>query len=74
MKAVADGIIIRSDQNYEEVPAEFGENLLKASSKVGNTPSDIFNNVLLGKSVFIDRGFDLVKALGALRFTLTFQA
>ena len=61
VKAVADGIIIRSDQNYEEVPADFRENLLKASSKVGNTPSDIFNNVLLGKSVFVDHGFDLVK-------------
>ena len=33
---------------------------MKASSKVGNTPSDIFNNILLGKSVFIDHGFDLV--------------
>ncbi len=60
VKSVADGVIVRSDQNYEEVPASFRESLLKASSKVGNTPSDIFNNILLGKSVFIDHGFDLV--------------
>jgi len=61
VRAVADGIIVRSDKNYKEVPASFRENLLEASSRVGNTPSDIFNNVLLGKAVFIDHGFDLVK-------------
>ena len=34
--------------------------MLKASAKVG-TPSDIFNNILLGKSVFLlDHGFELV--------------
>ncbi len=60
VKAVADGIIIRADQHYEEVPADFRENLLKASAQIGNTPSDIFNSVLLGKAVFLDHGFDLV--------------
>ena len=33
---------------------------LKASAKVGKTPSDIFNNILLGKAVFLDHGFELV--------------
>ena len=28
--------------------------------KVGYTPSDIFNSILLGKAVFLDHGFDLV--------------
>ena len=60
VRSVADGVVIRSDQNYEEVPADFRENLLKSTTKVGSTPSDIFNSVLLGKSVFIDHGFDLI--------------
>ena len=60
VRSVADGVIVRSDQNYEEVPADFRENLLQSTTKVGSTPSDIFNSVLLGKSVFIDHGFDLI--------------
>ena len=60
VRSVADGIVVRSDLHYEEVPADFRENLLKATTKVGYTPSDIFNNVLLGKSVFLDHGFDLI--------------
>ena len=60
IRTVASGVVVRSDQNYKEVPADFREEMLRASSKVGSTPSDIFNNILLGKSVFIDHGFDLV--------------
>ena len=60
VRSVADGIVVRSDVHYEEVPADFRENLLKATTKVGHTPSDIFNSVLLGKSVFLDHGFDLI--------------
>ena len=60
VRSVADGIVVRSDLHYEEVPADFRENLLKATTKVGHTPSDIFNSVLLGKSVFLDHGFDLI--------------
>jgi len=60
VRSVADGVIVRSDINYKEVPADFREDLLKSTTKVGSTPSDIFNNILLGKSVFIDHGFNLV--------------
>ena len=60
VRSVADGLVIRSDRYYEEVPADFRENLLKATTRVGHTPSDIFNSVLLGKSVFLDHGFDLI--------------
>ena len=60
VRSVADGIVVRSDLHYEEVPADFRKNLLKATTKVGHTPSDIFNSVLLGKSVFLDHGFDLI--------------
>ena len=60
VRSVADGVVVRSDLHYKEVPADFRENLLKATTKVGHTPSDIFNSVLLGKSVFLDHGFDLI--------------
>ncbi|MBA64493.1 MAG: hypothetical protein CMG55_01695 [Candidatus Marinimicrobia bacterium] len=59
--SVAKGVVVRADHNYKEVPANFRVNMLKASEKVGNTPSDIFNNILLGKAVFLDHGFDLIK-------------
>ena len=60
VRAVADGIVIRSDLHYKEVPADFREGMLEASSKVGNTPSDIFNSILLGKAIFLDHGFNLI--------------
>ena len=60
VKSVADGIVIRADVTFEEVPAKFREDLLKTSAKVGHTPSDIFNSVLLGQSIFIDHGFNLI--------------
>ena len=60
VKAVAKGTVIRSDLEYKEVPAEFRELMLESSAKLGNTPSDIFNSVLLGKSVFLDHGFNLI--------------
>ena len=60
VNAVASGVVVRADHNYKEVPADFRVNMLKASAKVGNTPSDIFNNILLGKAVFLDHGFELV--------------
>jgi len=60
VKAVSDGIVIRADHGHEEVPADFRVNMLSASAKVGNTPSDIFNNILLGRAIFLDHGFDLI--------------
>ncbi len=64
--AVASGVVVRADHNYKEVPADFRVNLLKTSAKVGKTPSDIFNNILLGKAVFLDHGFDLVPGFRAI--------
>ncbi len=60
VKSVASGTVVRADHNYKEVPADFRVDMLKASAKVGKTPSDIFNNILLGKAVFLDHGFELV--------------
>ena len=33
---------------------------MRSSGSVGHTPSDIFNNVLLGKTIFLDHGFELI--------------
>ena len=66
IRAVADGIVIRSDLYYKEVSPEFREQVLKSSARVGKTPSDIFNNVLLGQSVFLDHGFDLIPGFRAI--------
>ena len=60
IRAVAPGVIVRSDQHYKEYPADFREKMLQSCGIVGHTPSDIFNNVLLGKSIIIDHGFNLI--------------
>ena len=59
IRAVADGIIIRSDLNYKEVPADFRVKMLNNASQLKRTPSDIFNELLLGQAVIIDHGFNL---------------
>ena len=60
VQTVAPGVVIRADHYFKEVPPTFREDLLQTSAKVGHTPSDIFSNVLLGRAIFIDHGFDLV--------------
>ena len=52
VRSVAKGTVIRSDLEYEEVPAEFRETMLKSSAKLGNTPSDIFNSVCCLENLF----------------------
>ena len=66
IRAVADGLVVRADHNYEEYPADFRVEMLKSSGKVGHTPSDIFNSVLLGKAIILDHGFDLVPGFRAI--------
>ncbi len=59
VRAVADGVIIRSDLAFKEVEASFRNHLLHQAKTLNRTPSDIFNSVLLGKSIIIDHGFNL---------------
>ena len=66
IRAVAPGVVIRADHHYKEYPAKFREQLLQACGIVGHTPSDIFDNVLLGKAVFLDHGFELVPGFRAI--------
>jgi len=56
----SNGIVIRADHHYKEIPAQFRVDLLNKSEKVGQTPSDIFHHILLGKAIFLDHGFDLI--------------
>ena len=60
IRAVAEGVVIRSDLHYEEISPSFRKRVLNSSARVGKTPSDIFNNILLGQSVFLDHGFNLI--------------
>jgi murein DD-endopeptidase MepM/ murein hydrolase activator NlpD len=66
VNAAAEGVVIRSDRHYEEFDPEFRKQLLDVSDKLGHTPSDIFEHILLGRSVFIDHGFDLVPGYRAI--------
>ena len=59
VRAVAEGIIIRSDLSYKEIPPDFRKEMLKRAAILGRTPSDIFNELLLGQAVIIDHGFKL---------------
>ena len=59
VRSVADGIVIRSDVPYKEIPADFRVQMLERASTLNRTPSDIFNELLLGQAVIIDHGFEL---------------
>ena len=60
VRAVADGTVIRADHNFEEVRPEFRKALLKSASNIKRTPSDVFEHILLGKTVILDHGPSLV--------------
>ena len=59
VRAVADGVVIRSDLNYKEIDADFRIKILNKASTLERTPSDIFNELLLGQAVIIDHGFEI---------------
>ena len=61
VRSVFDGVIIRSDLDYYEVSNEFRNDLLKKASIIQRTPSDIFVNILYGRTVMIDHGFSFTK-------------
>lgn len=66
VRSVADGVVIRSDLNYEEINADFRLEILNKAAKLDRTPSDIFNELLLGQAVIIDHGFDLFAGFRAI--------
>ena len=66
VRAVAEGVIIRSDLSYEEVSPDFRREMLKRAAMLKRTPSDIFNELLLGQAVIIDHGFKLFSGYRAI--------
>lgn len=59
IRAVFDGVIVRSNQFQEDVDIDTYKTFLEMSAKVGKTPDDIYHFILLGKSVVIDHGFSI---------------
>ena len=53
--AVADGTVLRADNSFEEISPEFRKSLLKSASNIKRTPSDVFEHILLGKTVILDQ-------------------
>ena len=66
VRAVSGGIVIRADHHFEEVQPDFREQLLAQAKQLGHTPADVFEHVLVGQSVYIDHGFDLVPGYRAV--------
>ena len=66
VRSVADGVVIRSDLNYKEIDADFRIKILNKASTLERTPSDIFNELLLGQAVIIDHGFELFAGFRAI--------
>ena len=66
VRAVADGVIIRSDLWFKEINSVFREKSLFQAKRLKRTPSDIFNSILLGRAVIIDHGFDLFPGFRAI--------
>ena len=56
---VYDGVIVRSNDYKKDVDIDTYNSFLEISAKVGKTPEDIYNFILLGKSVVIDHGYSL---------------
>ena len=66
VRAVAGGVIIRSDLSYKEVSPDFRKEMLRRAAMLKRTPSDIFNELLLGQAVIIDHGFKLFSGYRAI--------
>lgn len=60
VRAVAEGTVIQAEHTFQEVAPALRDTLLAAAWRLGRTPSDVFNHILLGQAVYIDHGFDLV--------------
>ena len=60
VRAVAHGTVLRADHDFKEVDPEFRNTLLQSASKIRRTPSDVFEHILLGKTVILDHGLTLI--------------
>jgi hypothetical protein len=61
VKAVFDGVVIRSNPHHNEVDIDTFKGFLETSHQLGKTPDDIYQFILLGKSIIIDHGYNITK-------------
>ena len=59
IRASFDGVVVRSNAHQTDVDIDTYNYFLNLSSRVGKTPDDIYNFILLGKSVVIDHGYNI---------------
>jgi len=57
--AVAGGIVVRSNPQHVDVDIDTYNAFLATSAELNKTPHDIYNYILLGKSVVIDHGYTI---------------
>ena len=57
--AVSGGIVVRSNPQHIDVDLDTYNTFLNTSAKLGKTPDDIYQYILLGKSVVIDHGYTI---------------
>ena len=58
--AVSGGIVVRSNPTHSDVDIETYKAFLETTQLLSKTPDDIYNYILLGKSVIIDHGYTIV--------------
>lgn len=59
IRAVYGGIIVRSNAHQQDVDINTYNYFLNLSSLLDRTPDDIYNFILLGKSIIIDHGYNI---------------
>ena len=57
--AVASGIVVRSNPQHVDVDIDTYNAFLATSAELNKTPDDIYNYILLGKSIVIDHGYTI---------------
>ena len=58
--AVSSGIVVRSNPTHSDVDIDTYKAFLETTQKLSKTPDDIYNYILLGKSIIIDHGYTIV--------------
>ena len=57
--AVSGGTIVRSNPTHSDVDIKTYNAFLETTQKLSKTPEDIYNYILLGKSIVIDHGYSI---------------
>ena len=61
IRAAYDGIVVRSNAHQQDVDIDTYNYFLSLSKQLGKTPEDIYNFILLGKSIVIDHGYNITE-------------